>query len=216
MVDCIDWRIRHSIVMIEIIFCIKHKHLYYKYICPLIPFTLYLFMHVITIPTIPFEKNTSLKNKIEAILHRSPKIQCHVFTQTDTNYALLNEEQVEHTIQLLEWIEKNTKAKKKERFAIVSSICTVIGIMIAMSFTFTMMYILWIGFYPPTRLFQSIFFVDRLYDFRDFLTGLRNGSILQYLSDMMVKSMEVSIRKALSEMNAPIQLPLLPPPSFFS
>lgn len=171
-------------------------------------------MHVITIPPTPSEKNTSLKNKIEAILYRSPKTHHSISTQTDSNYAFLDEKQIDNAIQLLEWIEKNTKTKKRERIAIVSSICTVIGIMIAMSFTFTMMYILWIGFYPPTRLFQSIFFVDRLYDFRDFLNGLRNGSILQYLSDMMVKSLEVSVKKTLSEMNTPIQLPGLPPSSF--
>jgi hypothetical protein len=148
-------------------------------------------MHAITI-----HSNKSLKYKIETILQRPLKhIGIDVCTQTETD------DKIEKTIQLLEWIEKNTKVKKKERLTIVYNLLAIMGLCIAMTFTFTMMYILWIGFYPPTRLFQSIFFIDRLYDFRDFLEGLRNGSILQYLSDMMIKSFETSIKKSFSEMN---------------
>lgn len=41
----------------------------------------------------------------------------------------------------------------------------------------TMLYILWIGFYPPGQDPSRIFFIDRLQDFKDLLDGLRDGSI---------------------------------------
>ena len=66
----------------------------------------------------------------------------------------------------------------------------------AMFFTLTMTYILWIGFYPPRQI-NSPFFIDRLYDFRDFLEGLRNGSILQGFTDMLTESMMKSLEKEL-------------------
>lgn len=166
-------------------------------------------MHAITI-----HPQSSLKYRIETILQRSKKTVEDASTQTETEETcVLDVSKLNKTIQLLEWIEKNTKVKKKEKLTIVYNVFAILGLCIAMSFTFTMMYILWIGFYPPTRLFQSIFFIDRLYDFRDFLEGLRNGSILQYLSDMMIKSFETSIKKSFSEMNmTPVNVSIIPVP----
>lgn len=166
-------------------------------------------MHAITI-----HPQSSLKYRIETILQRSKKTVEDASTQTETEEScVLDVSKLNKTIQLLEWIEKNTKVKKKEKLTIVYNVFAILGLCIAMSFTFTMMYILWIGFYPPTRLFQSIFFIDRLYDFRDFLEGLRNGSILQYLSDMMIKSFETSIKKSFSEMNmTPVNVSIIPVP----
>lgn len=166
-------------------------------------------MHAITI-----HPQSSLKYRIETILQRPKKTVEDASTQTETEEScVLDVTKFDKTIQLLEWIEKNTKVNKKEQLTIVYNVFAILGLCIAMSFTFTMMYILWIGFYPPTRLFQSIFFIDRLYDFRDFLEGLRNGSILQYLSDMMIKSFETSIKKSFSEMNmTPVNVSIIPVP----
>lgn len=158
-------------------------------------------MHVITVKN--NNKNSSLKDKIESIL-QTPSNRTYIYkntsnisTQTDTDNSYL---------QILENIEKNTKIKKKERITIVYNICAMTGLLFAMSFTFTMMYILWIGFYPPNNLFKSIFFIDRLYDFRDFIQGLRNGSIMQSIADILVKSLEISLRKTMSDMNITIPM----------
>jgi len=150
-----------------------------------------------------YNRNVSLKDKIENILQITSN--CNYIYKNTANVSTQTETENTH-LQILENIEKNTKNKKKERITIVYNICAMTGLLFAMSFTFTMMYILWIGFYPPNHLFQSIFFIDRLYDFRDFIQGLRNGSIMQSLADILVKSIELSVRKTMKDMNITIPM----------
>lgn len=100
-------------------------------------------------------------------------------------------------IILMESIEKNTHncvPKKSSRLTLVYNGMAIVSLCIAMFFTMTMTYILWIGFYPPRQI-NSPFFIDRLYDFRDFLTAMRDGSILQGLTDMLATSMIESLHK---------------------
>lgn len=95
---------------------------------------------------------------------------------------------------MMEAIEKNTRPVKVARLTMVYNAMAILSLTLAMFFTLTMTYILWIGFYPPTRL-NSPFFIDRLKDFKVFLEGLQNGSIFQSLTDMFADSMMRSVQK---------------------
>lgn len=101
---------------------------------------------------------------------------------------------------LMEAIEKNTKESvpRTSRLTMVYNGMAIMGVCIAMFFTLTMTYILWIGFYPPREV-SSPFFIDRLYDFRDFLRGLQDGSIMQGFTDMLARSMAVTLNKEMEK-----------------
>jgi len=114
-----------------------------------------------------------------------------------------NEKTTEYNVQiaklmlLMESIEKNTNKcvpKKSSRLTLIYNGMAIVSLSFAMFFTLTMTYILWIGFYPPRQI-NTPFFIDRLYDFRDFLTALRDGSILQGFTDMLTTSMMRSLNK---------------------
>lgn len=113
---------------------------------------------------------------------------------------------------VMESIEKNTRPAKVARLTMVYNTLAILSLTLAMFFTLTMTYILWIGFYPPTRL-NSPFFLDRLNDFRGFLEGLQNGSIFQGLTDMLADSMVRSVQKEM-ERRTPTLPPLPPVPMF--
>jgi len=115
---------------------------------------------------------------------------------------------------LMESIEKNTRPVKTARLTIVYNCWAILSITLAMFFTLTMTYILWIGFYPPNQV-NSPFFIDRLNDFKIFLKGLQDGSIFQGFTDMLAESMVRSLQKELDRRQsenafAPF-LPTLPP-----
>jgi hypothetical protein len=93
----------------------------------------------------------------------------------------------------MESIEKNTQPTKMARLTIVYNCMAIFSLCLAMFFTLTMTYILWIGFYPPNKV-NNPFFIDRLNDFRDLLEALRDGRIFQDLTDRLASSMVKSLK----------------------
>jgi hypothetical protein len=112
----------------------------------------------------------------------------------DTKIIILDE----RIFDYLKSIESNTHPKHFSRWSrtvtMVYRILGITGMTIAMSLSGTMFYILWFGFYSPIGV-QGIFFMDRLYDFRDLIQGLRNGTIMQSFTDALVRSMNESLEK---------------------
>lgn len=114
-----------------------------------------------------------------------------------------------HTKEWLETKEKETgNGNGKGRVGRIQTYVTLVynamaimGVCMAMFFTLTMTYILWIGFYPPRQI-NNPFFLDRLYDFRDFLEGLQDGSIFQGFTDMLTESMVKSLNREFQRQNA--------------
>jgi hypothetical protein len=103
---------------------------------------------------------------------------------------------VEHTnirIDQLEKIYFTLKAIEiqsrppKQRHVNIKGALTAVGLSFALLLSVTMLYILWIGYYPPSFLFQRVFFIDRLNDFRILLENLQNGTIMRGLIDMLAK-----------------------------
>jgi hypothetical protein len=114
---------------------------------------------------------------------------------------------------MVEAIEKNTRPVKTARLTVVYNCWAILSITLAMFFTMTMTYILWIGFYPPSQV-NSPFFIDRLNDFKGFLEGLRDGSIFQGFTDMLAESMVRSLQKELDKRqseNGGTFAPFIPP-----
>lgn len=86
--------------------------------------------------------------------------------------------QLEKIFFTLKSIEKNTKhVRRQAKCAILKIILTYIGICFALLLSTTMLYILWIGFYPPSSMFHRIFFLDRLMDLKEVIHNLENGTL---------------------------------------
>jgi hypothetical protein len=86
--------------------------------------------------------------------------------------------QLEKIFFTLKSIEKNTKhVKRQAKCAAFKMTLTYIGICFALLLSTTMLYILWIGFYPPSNMFHRIFFFDRLMDLKEFIHNLQNGTL---------------------------------------
>lgn len=108
-------------------------------------------------------------------------------------------------------IEKNTKKTKKSKFMYCLTVCyQILGIMgvgIALTLSCTMIYILWIGFYPPGTVRQIFFafllgtaseyptFIDRLNDLKELIEGFRNGSIQESFVKSFIHAFEITFKE---------------------
>ena len=106
-------------------------------------------------------------------------------------------------------IEKNTKKTKKSKFMYCLTVCyQVLGIMgvgIALTLSCTMIYILWIGFYPPGTV-RQIFFIDRLNDLKELIEGFRNGSIQESFVKSFIHAFEVTFQEMWKQQSIPYTL----------
>jgi hypothetical protein len=106
---------------------------------------------------------------------------------------------LEQLITVIKTIEHNTKKPKTNKIAYGLTICYqtagICGISIALFLSCTMLYILWIGFYPPGQNSNRIFFIDRLHDFKLLLEGLRSGSI----QENFIQSVILAVEKVIQE-----------------
>lgn len=100
-------------------------------------------------------------------------------------------------------VKVNPSPKKKTRIEKCLSISyhsiAILGITIALTLSTTMLYILWIGFYPPSEALNRVFFIDRLQDFRELIDGLRNGKIMDAFTQAIISSMAQSMEKYINE-----------------
>ena len=98
---------------------------------------------------------------------------------------------LEQMLQFMKAIEINTRKPKNSRFAHCISISyhtmAIFGMCVALTLSCTMLYISWIGFYPPGEK-HGIFFIDRLNDLKDIINGLRSGSIQDSFTESLVNS----------------------------
>ena len=92
-------------------------------------------------------------------------------------------------LEFMKAIEINTRKPKHSRFShcISSSYHTlaIFGVCVALTLSCTMLYISWIGFYPPGEK-HGIFFIDRLNDLKDVIDGFRSGSIQESFAESLV------------------------------
>lgn len=107
-------------------------------------------------------------------------------------------------VELLQKIEEHLRPPEKSRWSRIASSTTKIlgitGMTMAMSLSCTMFYILWFGFYPPNQT-VGIFFMDRLYDFRDLIQGLRNGSIMSSFTENLVAQFDNTMHNYIARNN---------------
>lgn len=117
---------------------------------------------------------------------------------------------MEELIAIVKTIEYNTKKPKTNKIAYGLTICYqtagICGISIALFLSCTMLYILWIGFYPPGKNPNRIFFIDRLQDFKQLLEGLQSGSI----QENFIHSVIIAVEKVMKERYSD-NIPSFPP-----
>jgi hypothetical protein len=70
----------------------------------------------------------------------------------------------------------------------------IMGVGIALTLSCTMIYILWIGFYPPGTV-RQIFFIDRLNDLKELIEGFRNGSIQESFVKSFIHAFEITFKE---------------------
>jgi hypothetical protein len=94
---------------------------------------------------------------------------------------------------VLKSIEKNTR-RPPPSFGARYRTCMSAGIMTcALTLSLTMLYVLYIGYYSPSGLFNRIFFLDRLYDLRELIARLRDGTIFSAMAEMIVHAFREAV-----------------------
>ena len=92
-------------------------------------------------------------------------------------------------LEFMKAIEINTRKPKLSPFThcISSAYHTmaIFGVCVALTLSCTMLYISWIGFYPPGEK-HGIFFIDRLNDLKDVIDGFRSGAIQESFAESLV------------------------------
>jgi hypothetical protein len=96
----------------------------------------------------------------------------------------------------------------------------VVAVCCAMLLSLTMLYMLYVGYYPPASIFAPasgggahIFFLDRLHDLADLIARLRDGTIFSAMTDMFVAAFKASVSKemGIGAPSAPNGAAYLPP-----
>lgn len=107
----------------------------------------------------------------------------------DATHLSIRIDQLEKIYFVLKAMEINSRPPRPSSLTTVKHLLAAIGISFAMLLSLTMLYISWIGFYPPSAIFHSIFFVDRLQDLKAFIENLKNGTIFAAFIDLFVDKM---------------------------
>jgi len=115
-------------------------------------------------------------------------------------------DQLEKIYFTLKAIDVHTRPQKKGKMVVCYTMCAMMGLCFAVMLSSTMLYILWIGFYNPSNMFKSLFFMDRLYDFRELLQGLRDGSILEAFCRILVYTAKKVVKDETHDMHDMMQI----------
>lgn len=121
-------------------------------------------------------------------------------TRPITGAVSIQIDQLEKIYFTLKAIDVHTRPVKKDKLTICYNVCAMFGLCLALMLSSTMLYILWIGFYDPSNMFKSIFFVDRLHDFREVLQGLRDGSILDAFCRILIYAAKKVVKEEMHDM----------------
>lgn len=100
---------------------------------------------------------------------------------------------VDQIYYVLKAIEKNTRPPPPSVGTRYRT-CMSVGIMTcALTLSLTMLYVLYIGYYSPDGIFSHIFFLDRLYDLRELIARLRDGTIFSAMAQMIVRAFREAV-----------------------
>lgn len=136
-----------------------------------------------------------------------PKPRRHRRTPSSTELLSIRVDQIYFVLKA---IEKNTRPpppSRTKRYRACISTTIMSG---ALALSFTMLYVLYVGYYSPTGIFDHIFFLDRLYDLRDLIGRLRDGTIFAAMARMMVDAFKDAVQDEMPRFGVP-PLPYLPP-----
>lgn len=103
---------------------------------------------------------------------------------------------------VLKAIEKNTRPPPPSLGSRYRNGMGVVAVCCAMLLSLTMLYMLYVGYYPPASIFAPasgggahIFFLDRLHDLAEVIARLRDGTIFGAMTDMFVAAFKASVSK---------------------